>query len=264
MSSENAAQEAKVPNVGVRGMSYPAISLKEAVSRTSQLWEREHKNAAPIEAIASHWGYSPASSGVRTTVAALLSFGLVVGIGSGQQRSVRITDRGLDIVLDTPQRESALREAMIGPRIYAELLNLWPAQNLPSDQAIKVHLLRNKNFNPKSVEGFIKDFRESVTYSGMAEAGNMTVTDTSEVRPMQDASVDRRPTTIPATPTAPPTAYWRDVSSSGQDVEWWSGALSSEVQCRVLASGPITPKALGKLIKLLEAQKAVLSEDDDD
>jgi len=46
--------------------------------------------------------------------------------------------------------------------------------------------------------------------------------------------------------------------------EWMRGPLSKEVSYRIVVSGDLGPREIGKLIKLLEAQKLVLSDDDDD
>lgn len=49
----------------------------------------------------------------------------------------------------------------------------------------------------------------------------------------------------------------------GNEQEWLRGPLSKEVSYRLFVKGEIGPREIGKLIKLLEAQKAVLSEDED-
>jgi hypothetical protein len=46
------------------------------------------------------------------------------------------------------------------------------------------------------------------------------------------------------------------------EAEWLRGPLSRETSYRLLISGDMGPKEIGKLIKVLEAQKAVLSDDD--
>jgi hypothetical protein len=46
--------------------------------------------------------------------------------------------------------------------------------------------------------------------------------------------------------------------------EWLRGLLSKETSYRLVVSGDLGPKEIGKLIKLLEAQKAVLSDDDEE
>jgi hypothetical protein len=245
----------KASSSGVRGVSYPAISLEDAVSRAKELWERERKNPAPMEAVASHWGYSPSSSGVRTTVAALISFGLVSDTGSGEHRQIQLTPRGLDIVLGTPDRDVALLEAVTSPKIYAELLGQWSADNLPSDQTLKVHLLRHKNFNPKSVDSFIKDFKDSIGFSGLAKAGIMphaSASKTSEVPEMQpnlgEHSHGNR--------SERGVRHGTQALAAGEH-QWFSSDLSTETKCRVLISGEIGPDEIDVLIELLEVQKRI-------
>lgn len=46
--------------------------------------------------------------------------------------------------------------------------------------------------------------------------------------------------------------------------EWLRGPLSKETSYRLIVAGDLGPKEIGKLIKLLEAQKAVLSDDDEE
>lgn len=46
--------------------------------------------------------------------------------------------------------------------------------------------------------------------------------------------------------------------------EWLKGPLSRNVTYRLIVTGDLGPKELGKLIKLLEAQKAVLSDDNEE
>lgn len=46
--------------------------------------------------------------------------------------------------------------------------------------------------------------------------------------------------------------------------EWLRGPLSKEVSYRLIVAGDLGPKEIGKLIKLLKAQQAVLSDDEDE
>jgi hypothetical protein len=54
-----------------------------------------------------------------------------------------------------------------------------------------------------------------------------------------------------------------DTVASDGEREWLRGPLSKEANYRIFVSGNLGPKEIGKLIKLLEAQKAVLSDDDE-
>jgi hypothetical protein len=46
--------------------------------------------------------------------------------------------------------------------------------------------------------------------------------------------------------------------------EWLRGPLSRETSYRLIVTGDLGPKEIGKLIKLLKAQQAVLSDEDDE
>ena len=52
------------------------------------------------------------------------------------------------------------------------------------------------------------------------------------------------------------------VRNEASEREWLRGSLSKEARYRLIVSGELGPKEIGKLIKLLQAQQAVLSDDD--
>lgn len=80
---------------------------------------------------------------------------------------------------------------------------------------------------------------------------------------------------LPLTPVAPPTppaataqplkTQERPTLPSPHEREWLRGALSKDMETgfRILVTGDIGPKTVGKLIKFLEAQKALLEDDED-
>jgi hypothetical protein len=162
-------------NGGGRSVSYPFITLEQAVQRAKVLWDNEGKNLGFMSAAVKHWNYGEKSSGGKQTVAALKAFGLIEDVGSGDGRQIRLTPRALDILLepDEPKRKKALKDAATSPKIYSELLQRWPANALPSDLTIEAYLLRERDFNRNTVKGFIKDFRANIAYSGLAESANI-------------------------------------------------------------------------------------------
>ena len=60
-------------------------------------------------------------------------------------------------------------------------------------------------------------------------------------------------------PTAPSDPI--TVPSMNKEREYLRGVLSRDASYRLLVSGDIGPKELGKMIKLLQAQKAILEDD---
>lgn len=155
-----------------RGISYPSMGLEEAVKRAEQLWNAERKNAAPVEVVVQHWKYSPKSSGGRLAIAALISFGILHDHGKKDERQVQLTPTALEILLnaiDSNERLEALQKAVIKPKIYSDLLSKWDTANLPSDATIRTYLIKDKDFNVKAVDGFIKDFKSSIQYARLNE-----------------------------------------------------------------------------------------------
>ena len=62
------------------------------------------------------------------------------------------------------------------------------------------------------------------------------------------------PPTLAETPERPPAG----------EREWLRGPLGRDIGYRLFVSGELGPKEIGKLIKVLKAQQAVLSDDDND
>ncbi len=83
--------------------------------------------------------------------------------------------------------------------------------------------------------------------------------------PMSQVDVLERPAEVIAPPTFKidnsPTA---DEGARAGETEWISNLVSRDTKVRILVSGDMGAKEIGKLIKLLKAQQAVLSDDDED
>lgn len=308
-----------------RGPSYPALAIEEAIAKAKEFWDAEKRSSAPVAAAAKHWGYSETSSSGKVVVATLLQYGLMEDNGSKEGRTVKLSERGLTILLhepDSPERLRAIQEAVMAPKLNAALLAKWPADELPSDQTLHFYLVREKHFNETAVADFIEDFRASVTYAGLDKPVPIPeVADTSEssrpgstkdlghsapdvgdliqretsgirmgsprrVRAKQERAgewwvfVDESEVGIPinevviiekkgpdvAAQKAPPTMALPTESTtltpSMSEREWLRGPLSRDTSYRLVVSGNLGPREIGKLIKLLEAQKAVLDDDD--
>jgi hypothetical protein len=279
-------KRASIARASGRGPSYPALSLEEAVDKAQKFWMAAKRGSAAVAAVAKHWGYSETSSTGKTAVAALLQFGLLQAEGSLDSRTVKLTGRGLDIVLDepsSPRRWLALKDAVQTPKLYADILAKWPPHELPVDSMLRYYLIREKSFNEVSVDGFIKDFRASLAFAKLdipatIEAGSEVIDEleadtesmsATTVEPVQAvagkafmAASHAVATNAPA--VSPAVAYGAALHVGPSEREWLRGPLSREAGYRLLVTGSMGPREIGKLIKLLEAQKSVLDDDDDE
>jgi hypothetical protein len=262
-----------------RGVSYPFISLGDALDAAQKFYQAERKTAAPVGSATAHFGYAESSSGGRQTISALIQFGLLEDEGRKEDRHVRLTQRALAVLLsepDSPERKEALIECIQSPKIYRDVFGKWP-EELPSDQTISFYLQREKNFNPKAIGSFIRDLRSSLSLVGVEHPGELNATQENprplsnarEAHGQHDGSVQARED-MPQRNHAQPTAlveYYAPPPSAqlaAGEKEWLRGSLSKDTEYRLLITGTIGSKQIGRLIKLLEAQKAVLDDDDDE
>ena len=174
MSDDNLQASSNSQKKGTgRGVSYPFIGLEEAVEKARAFHVEERKSAAPVASAVKHFGYGENSSGGRSTISALLQFGLLEDEGRKEDRHVKLTDRALNILLDlpdSPERIKSLQECVRMPKLYAKLLEKY-SDELPSNHSIGYHLQRDYDFNPKTLHSFISDFRDSLAF---AKIGKVT------------------------------------------------------------------------------------------
>lgn len=314
---QTATPSAKKPTG--RGVSYPFIGLKDSIEKARAFHKEERKSSAPVASAIKHFGYAEKSGSGRQTLSALLQFGLLEDEGQNDDRQVKLTDRALIILLDLPEspaRVKALQECVRLPKLYATLLSKY-AEDLPSDHTIGFFLQKEYDFNPKTLQAFIGDFRDSLAYaklapsskmpeSGRPDEGSIPDTGTRQVQEPEigdlvqwEASgvlqmeaprrvrgkqehegtwwvfVDGSETGIPMSEVviekkaetavkAPPLmaietkGHAPAVVISAAEREWLRGPLSREVSYRLIVTGDMGAPEIGKLIKLLEAQKLVL------
>lgn len=198
---------------GDRSPNYPVIGLDTALSRVRAVYDAERRNWAPVSSLYAHWGYSATSSGGRQVLAALNSYGLLEFQGSGPNREARVSPRALKWLTDLPDKEAALREAALAPRLHKELWDKYSQGGLPSDQTLRAYLIEQRRFNPDTVESFIQQFRATLAFAKVQEG----------------AILDAKPSPTPAeTPDDPPR--------SGDIVQWESQGVLQLAEPRRLTS----------------------------
>jgi hypothetical protein len=163
-ATSSAAQPPKKSRV--RSPAYPAESLRAAVGRVQKLYNADHESGSTIESAATHMGFNKAHGEALSVLAGLKKFGLIEMRGD----RVVVTKRAVNILLflDQDRGKNALREAVLLPQAYRELFNRFKGHKLPSNQTLRSELIADKGFNPKAVDGFLKDFHASLTYAGIS------------------------------------------------------------------------------------------------
>ncbi|MCU1339734.1 MAG: hypothetical protein JWO19_5315 [Bryobacterales bacterium] len=153
-----------------RSPNYPTVGLKEAIDRVRNLYNKDGKAGAPAEIAAVHIGFGKPHGQAMSVLAALKRFGLVAesnGRIAPTQRAIEI----LNLPPTDPRCQKALRDAVLEPALYRELIEQHKDTGWPADDVLASELVTYKNFNPRAVEGFVRDFKDSVVIAGLSEEG---------------------------------------------------------------------------------------------
>jgi len=146
-----------------RSPSYPGISLRAAVERAQIVYDRYKKHRAPMEAITKAWGFKSATTGpASVSYAALKKFGLLEEEGSGSERTAKLTELAIEILLN-PAPQRALARAALMPPIHQDMWDEY-GYELPPEEALKWHLVR-RGFTDTGLQEFIKEYRETITFA---------------------------------------------------------------------------------------------------
>jgi hypothetical protein len=144
----------------IRSPSFPFISLPEAIRRARLLYEAERRNPVSAEVAVAHWGYRPASSGGRQTIAALKAFDLMEDVSGG----LRLTDVGQHLVLrepGSPEHNVLLRQVALSPPLFRKLWDRY-GPDLPPFQSLRSYLVLELKLNENAVEDLVRSYRETV------------------------------------------------------------------------------------------------------
>ena len=154
----------------LRSPAYPAMALEEAIEKVRLLYNAEGHGRHPIPAtsIAKHWGYSSEKTSQSLTgISALKQFGLLEEIPDAEPRELKLTPTSHVIIVHPPQsfeRTSAIKEAALKPKIFAELWQKYGTL-LPSSETLKAKLITDKLFNPDVVDDLIDDYKATISFA---------------------------------------------------------------------------------------------------
>lgn len=232
----------------IRSPNYPALSLPEAIARITPVYERERQHPMSRDVALKGLGYSGANGAALGTLSAVVKYGLLDKTGD----TYRVSERTLAILhpKHPEEKTSALREAAFAPALFSELEQQFPGGQV-SDDNLRSYLMR-RDFSSGALPAVISAFRE--TMQMVSSDDQKTPPVLALPAPTSGASAPARslPTTMhtaaTATMTSSPAPAWV-VSTDGR-------VLTVNAQLD-------NAKAVDKLIRVLEANKLLLPEEDE-
>jgi hypothetical protein len=252
--AETMADNPKTKGKKTRSPNYPGVSLETAITRAKEFYEKEKRSAANIAIAAAHWGFKPKSSGGIVTIAALKAFGLLDDQGSGDKRTVRLSDLALRILLDqrsdSPERDGAIKEAAIKPSIHSRLWKEY-GTDLPSDENLSHKLVFDFKFNENAVRDFIREYRDTIKFANLS--GSDTISECEEDKVEETNMVQTIPAASGSKPPTPPSSH--QFQGAGKEISLPVG-VSDEGQAifaHVRFDAPLKKGMLTSLQQLLAA-----------
>lgn len=216
-----------------RGPAYPYIDLETAVGLSRKVFEYTKRSSAPVDSVIKEaWGYSPTSSSGVKVYAAMKYYGLVEA--NENQKTLKLTDRGYRIVVDESSSDEwivAVQEAALSPRWYKFCWETWGAE-MPL--SMKRSLIFEHGFVDSTVEGFLKDYKKTIEFSGLASEGPKSQSPSPNSETFGASKNESGPpnTDLPVTVAKPPrgTNVRQEIFSlpEGTVSVEWPGDLSHE------------------------------------
>ena len=180
----------------------PTLSLEDAVDRTTRLYEKEARHAAPAEVVAQNLGYKSASNGAAAqALASLRYYGLIERPKEGYL-AVSKNFEAYRFSPDESTKRSLLTSWLKTPPVFAELIEKYGAR-LPSDGVIKFDLIQ-KGFSAAAADVCVSVFRKSVEfaqYDGVEEV--VKASDVSDLLDIDDEQEPNESPSLPSEPTEP-------------------------------------------------------------
>jgi len=168
MATDSVTKQPVEKKARQRSPNYPTVGLQDALERVRRLFNEDGRASVPTEIAAKHIGYAAAHGQAYSVLSALKKFGLL----EENKGRVALSQRAIEL-LNLPTTDSrriqALKDAALSPPIYRELVETHAQTGLPGDEALEAELVTYKNFNPKAVAGFVRDFRATLEFAGLSD-----------------------------------------------------------------------------------------------
>ena len=169
MAQKTAAEEKHKQG---RSPGSPKVDLRRALELTRTVYEQTKLHPVAVEAVFHAWKLKPKSGQAATTIAALKYFGLLKALSQRGPDSgkVMVSELARNILIDkregSEERTELIREAALMPKIHDDLWKQYGGE-LPENQALRFHLLRDLRFTESGVDDFITQFRSTLTFAGL-------------------------------------------------------------------------------------------------
>lgn len=245
-----------------RSPNYPAVDLPAALGAIKVAYKAEGRSKMARSVLAHHLGYTSLNGRALAKIGAIRAYGLI----EGREDELRVSGDAI-VCMEAPdgsfERAEALARCSSNPPIFKEISAEYAT--LPSEQNLRFFLIK-KGFTSEAAGKAASNYLATMRFTSESGGAYSAMSPTSMADIESEGSEDivsekiYEEKVVESAPARPAEI----VRTGSSEREYMRGSLSKNVSYRLIVDGELGPKQIGKLIKLLEAQKAVLDDDDDD
>jgi hypothetical protein len=253
-----------------RSPQYPAFGLQEAIELIRKVHGKVHTHKAPPLVMAQAMGYTSMNGKSVTKLSTLKKYDLIEEVGN----ELRVTKTALTILFEpanTATWKTAMKHAALAPALFARLSQQYPG-SIPSDELVRSYLLQN-GFLVSTVELPVRAFRDTMElvspfygeYNGDKPEEQEEEQDSIDSDPTENDRKSMNESVLERMPSADskPLARVQSHGAPSQATVALGGRLGLGATYHLVIEGEVGSKEITKLIKLLEAQKALLEDADE-
>ncbi len=149
-----------------RSISYPSLTLEEAINKNNALIKNASKGPYLREDAARGMGYSALSGTAARAVAALVHYGLLERVGDKYNQTA--LSAKIRNPIGTEEEAKALEEALRSPKLFASLLDEFGGQEIPQQMD---RILSRRGVNENVAKDVVRIFKASAEYGGLLKNG---------------------------------------------------------------------------------------------
>lgn len=190
-----------------RSPNFPSLNLEKALEKTKEIFESYKTSWVPERAAHEFWGNAAYGSQGLLCTAALKAYGLIQVDGSGKNRRISVSEPARRILLKDDNYDNLLKETALLPPLHRELWNHYEGFLPASDESFRKYLLIEKNFNEKSVDSFIAQFRSTIALTGLEKG---------DIFPPEDGN--KNDVELPKDHTTPSTDKFKRLRTSMEEL----------------------------------------------
>jgi hypothetical protein len=238
-----------------RSPSFPFISLEDAIARATTFEAAHRRFAARIPVVADLWKLSAKSSTMLQTIAAMKAYGLMKDGGAGGERKIEVTDLVIRILKDgrPGNREAALKEAALKPRLIAEHFKVWGTSR-PPDTTCLSDLHIDEGFTEEAAARFLRVYDATISFAGLTDGDKPPESEADVVAASdpQPTEIVRRHAVVTPAPSTASLAPASTGTAGGAQMHTERVVFSQEIETpqhllKVLVSGPVDEALLDAL-----------------